>query len=387
MTQSPPFPWPWRGAENRRLTRIVLLWVFALNLWALFAVDILPITRRSPWDPQANLRAPLFARYDSGWYDSIVRYGYQKPPAPGKESEHAFFPLYPMLGRFVHLATGVDSFQTALLVSYLCLLTAVPLLAEEARERLGPDKGEAPLKFLFLYPVAFFLAAVYTESTYLLVALLAFRSVRHRQLWLAALLAFLAGLSRAPAAALGPGLGLAWILTHRDDRKRFPSGALLAALPLAGVFSWVYGIGFAKGEPGLFFRSMGAWRHTAGNPFDGIAAFAMEPIWGIQTGWFREHPGALLPYCHFLLLVVLGVYQITKRRWPDAAWTFSALALPMMTGTSVGIPRYTLTVYPIFFAAVEISEARPWLGKLWLAVSAAILLANSAFFVNWHFVS
>ena len=49
MTTAPPFPWPWRGAENRRLAKIVLCWVFALNVWAVFAYDVLPISRRSPW--------------------------------------------------------------------------------------------------------------------------------------------------------------------------------------------------------------------------------------------------------------------------------------------------------------------------------------------------
>lgn len=46
------FPWPWRG-ENRRLS--------LLDLRAPAAIDVLPITRKSPWDPPANQRAPLFA--------------------------------------------------------------------------------------------------------------------------------------------------------------------------------------------------------------------------------------------------------------------------------------------------------------------------------------
>ena len=82
MTDS-SFPWPWRGPENRRLSVVVGIFLLAINAWALFAIDVLPIPRKSAWDPQANLRAPLFARFDSGWYDSIIRYGYQRPPAEG----------------------------------------------------------------------------------------------------------------------------------------------------------------------------------------------------------------------------------------------------------------------------------------------------------------
>lgn len=99
------FPWPWPG-EGRRISLLVLGWVLLLNLWALVAIDVLPITRKSPWDPPSNQRAPLFARYDSGWYDSIIRFGYRPAPDVGEQSAHAFFPLYPMAARYLHLAAA-----------------------------------------------------------------------------------------------------------------------------------------------------------------------------------------------------------------------------------------------------------------------------------------
>ena len=380
------FPWPWRP-DNRRISLFVLGWILLLNLWALVAIDFLPITRKSQWDPAANLRAPLFARYDSGWYDSIVRYGYQAPPEIGQESAHSFFPLYPMLGRYLHLATGVDSFQTALLVTYAALFFAIPLLVEEARVRFGEERARDALPFLFLYPVGFFLAAVYTESLFLLVALLAFRSVRRGELWLAALFGILLGLTRAPAAAAGPGLAVAWWLARRDDPRRLAGAALLFCAPLAGVLGWIFGIGWGKGEPMLFFRSMGAWRHAAGDPVAGVVSFFREPVDAWRNGVFREHPRELGPYLHFVLFSVLGAAQLKLRRFSDAAWTAAALALPVLTGTWAGIPRYTLTVYPGHFAAATLCEGHPVLRRVWLGVSAVGLLVNAAYFTNWHFVS
>lgn len=380
------FPWPWRG-ENRRLSVLVLGWVLLLNLWALVAIDVLPITRKSPWDPPANQRAPLFARYDSGWYDSIIRFGYRPAPDVGEQSAHAFFPLYPMAARYLHLATGLDSFLSGLLVTLAALFFAVPLLVEEARERFGDKKARDGLPFLFLYPVAFFLGAVYTESVFLLVALLAFRSVRRGELPLALLSGVLLGLTRAPAAAVGPALALAWWLGRREDSRRLAGAGLLLLAPLAGVFAWVFGIGIGNGEPMMFFRSMGAWRHAAGDPVAGVVAFVREPVDMWRSGLFRERPRELAPYLHLVLFGVLGAYQLKLRRWSDAAWTACALALPVLTGTSAGIPRYTLTVYPGHFAAATLCEGRPWLRRLWLGVSTVGLLVNSALFTNWHFVS
>ena len=382
------FPWPWR-AENRRLSLTVILWILAVNVWALIAIDFLPITRKSPWDPAANLRAPLFARFDSGWYDGIIKYGYGPPLAPGKPSAHAFFPLYPEIARLLHLATGVDSFQTALLVTWASLFFAVPLFVQEARLRLGPERATRALPFLLLYPVAFFFTAVYTDAFFLLVALLAFWLVRRGKLGFAVLVGYLAGLTRAPAAVMGAGLGLAWLIDRADDTplRRWGGAAVLGAAPFVGVASWIWGIGFAKGEPGLFFRSMGTWREAAGNPVGGPEVFVeeLQRMW--TSGHFREHPGAVAPYAHFVLWFFVTGLLAWKRRWADAAWSAAFLVLPVATGTSAGIPRYTLTIFPGHLALAELCDRRPVLRNAWLGVYVAVLLLNAAFFTNWHFVS
>ncbi len=383
----PTFPWPWHGPENRKLTLVVLLWLAALQLWALVSIHLLPLGRPSPWAEETTRRAPAFARFDSGWYNSIVEKGYPAPPAPGTQSEHAFFPLYPMTARAIHLATGLDSFRAAVAVSWAALLLAVPLLASEARERFGERADLRTLPFLLLYPVAFFLAAVYTESLFLLLALLAFRATRRGELAPALLFGLLLGLTRAPAAAVGPGLAVAWWLGGATGTRRAAGASLLLLTPLSGVLAWVFGIGLLQGEPNLFFRSMGAWRTSAGNPFAGAVAFALEPVRMIRTGWFLEHPGAIAPFVHFGLFAVLGAFQLRMRRWADAAWTAGVLGLAVATGTADGIPRYTLTVYPGHFAAAALCEGRPRLKALWLGASLALLLLNSSFFVNWHFVS
>ncbi len=381
------FPWPWRGPENRKLTLVVLLWLAALQLWAFVSIRALPIGRPSPWSEEATRRAPAFARFDSGWYNSIVENGYPPPPAAGAQSEHAFFPLYPMTARALHLATGLDSFRAAVVVSWTALLLALPLLAAEARERFGERTDLRALPFLLLYPVAFFLAAVYTESLFLLLALLAFRAARRNELALALLFGLLLGLTRAPAVAVGPGLAVAWWLAGATGARRAAGAALLLVAPLAGVLAWIFGIGLLQGEPTLFFRSMGAWRASAGNPLAGAIAFVLEPVRMLRTGWFLEHPGAVAPFVHFGLFAFLVSLQLRMRRFADAAWTAGVLGLAVATGTADGVPRYTLTVYPGHFAAAALCEGRPRLRALWLGASLALLLLNSSFFVNWHFVS
>ena len=377
------FPWPFRGVENRRLAALAVAWLVLLHLWAAFAIHVLPLARPSPWGHAA---IPYFARYDSGWYYSIARDGYGPPPPPGQESAHAFFPLYPMLARGLFLLTGLDPLWALTAISWIAFVFALPLFGEECRARLGPDRAGGPLPFLLLYPVAFFFAAAYTESLFLLLALLAFRLIRTEREGAAILVGLLLGLTRAPAAALGPALALAYFF-RPDSRRRLPLAAALAVAPLTGVLAYVLGIGWWKGESGLFFRAMGAWAHRSTSPLGGAVSFLGEQAALFSGRTLFRHPGAIAPLAHFTLFAVLAVVQIKRRRYSDAAWTAGVLGLAFLTGTTNGVPRYTATIFPGHILLVELLEDRPVLRGMALTLSAALLLLRAALFVNWHFVS
>ena len=302
------------------------------------------------------------------------------------ESTHAFFPLYPMLGRGLHLLTGLDPIWTLSAIAWIAFVFALPLFGEECRRRLGPARAGGPLPFLLLYPVAFFFAAAYTESVFFFLLLLAFRLIRTGRPAAAVLVGLLLGLTRAPAAAVGPALGLAYAL-ETPGRRRWPVAAALAAAPLAGVLAYVCGIGWWKGEPGLFFRAMGAWEHRATDPLGGMVGFLSQQVELFSSGVLFRHPGAIAPLGHFLLFAALAIVQARRGRISDAAWTAGVLGLAFLTGTTNGVPRYTLTIFPGYILLFELLEDRPRLRRAALALSAAMLLLRSAFFVNWHFVS
>ena len=77
------------------------------------------------WDVPTELRAPLFAKFDSGWYLSIIEWGYGPPPPEGKPSAHAFFPLYPSAAKVLRDTFAMDGFHAGLFVTYLCLFLAM----------------------------------------------------------------------------------------------------------------------------------------------------------------------------------------------------------------------------------------------------------------------
>ena len=353
-----------------------------MHLWAAFAVHVPALANPSPWGDETR---PYYARFDTGWYARIADPGYGPPPAPGAESEHAFFPFYPLLGRALGALTRLPAIWALSLLSWIAFVVALPIFGEECRERLGDERAHGPLPFLLLYPVAFFFAAAYTESLFLLLLLLAFRFVRTGRAGPAVLVGVLLGLTRAPAAAVGPALAIAW--WARFGRQRRGPLPALALAPLAGVLAYVFGIGWWKGEPGLFFRSMSAWAHRSTSPLEGIAGFAAQQVELFSSGVLLKHPGAIAPLAHFTLFAVLAVVQARRRRFSDAVWTAGVLGLAVLTGTTNGVPRYTATIFPGHVLLFELLEGRPALRRAALALSAALLLLRSALFVNWHFVS
>jgi hypothetical protein len=370
-----------------RLFLAVAAWVLALGAWGMVARTYLPIEHRLRWEIPLELRAPLYAKFDSGWYLAIIEWGYGKPPPDGKPSNHAFFPLYPTTAKVLHDTFAMDGFHAGLVVTYVCLFLAMSLFYREGVERLGEDDARASVLFLLLFPAAFFLAAVYAESMFLLFALLAFRDARGGPPGKSALWGFLLGLTRASALALAPALFLAALERRSPDgRLRWGRAVLAGAVPAATVLVWIFGIGRLYGEPGLFFRSMQGW-HRATSSLDGIGAWFLSM--GLRfkhLSWERD-PSLALDYGAALLFAAVAVYQLLTKRWSDAAWTGSAIVLPMTTGLSGGMPRFLLVAYPVYFALAQGSRGRPGIRLGWWIVSGALLLAAAARFVNWHWVA
>ena len=369
-----------------------LLWIALLGAWGFALRDLVPGAAPCPWPKEIAAEAPLYARFDTGWYRDIARDGYGPPPPSGQESEHAFFPLYPYLARAVHVATGLGVFRSLLLVAWASFLLALPLFLEEARRRGVPADPRRALPFLLLYPSAFFLQAAYSDAVFFLATLLAFRALRSGSVALAVAFGFLAGLCRAPAAALGPALAVAWWLEENGETVRWrlrtlAPAALLGVAPLAGALSYMFGIGLMKGEPGLFFRVMAAWPERVTSASGGPAAFFGRLAERVASGEVLRHPGLLVPYALVVLLLGLSVVQLRAGRPSDAAWMTALVALPVLTGTDAGIPRYTVTVFPVTLALASLLDGRPRLRLAWLAGSTLLLLYYSAKFVRWSFVS
>jgi hypothetical protein len=370
-----------------KLFLLIAGWILALGVWGMVARTYLPVEHKLQWGIPLELRAPLYAKFDSGWYLSIMEWGYGPPPPPGKPSSHAFFPLYPLTAKVLRDTFALDGFHAGLFVSYLCLFLAASLFLREGIARLGEKDAWSAVAFLLLFPTAFFFAAVYAESMLLLFALLAFGAARRGAMARAALFAALMGLTRAFAIAMAPALFLAALEAAQPrGARRYLRAAILAAVPVAVVFLWIYGIGLAKHEPGLFFRSLEGW-HRGSNPLSGFGDFFRDFADHARKGELPGDFALMLDYFMIVAFAAIGIYQLVRKHWSDAAWTACAVALPMATGLPGGIPRFFSVVYPASFALAEATRRAPRARLALLAFSGILLLIAAARFVNWDWVA
>ena len=121
----------------------------------------------------------------------------------------------------------------------------------------------------------------------------------------------------------------------------------------------MFGIGLVKGEPGLFFRVMAAWPERVTSASGGPAAFVGRLAERVASGEVLRHPGLLVPYALVVLLLGLSVVQLRAGRPSDAAWMTALVAMPVLTGTDAGIPRYTMTVFPVTLSLAALLDGRP----------------------------
>ena len=144
-------------------------------------------------------------RWDTPQYQAIGERGYSA-------FDTAYFtpPLYPFLMGGLAALFGGNTLLSGLFISGLAFLGCLLVIHKLARLEFGNEASAMrSVIYLVFYPAAFFLAAAYSESLFLLSAILCLYFIR-REKWLAAgILAGLAALTRIPGLFLVLPLGYA----------------------------------------------------------------------------------------------------------------------------------------------------------------------------------
>jgi 4-amino-4-deoxy-L-arabinose transferase-like glycosyltransferase len=274
--------------------------------------------------------------------------GYARPFPGDLPLYIVFFPLFPWLVAAVN-AVLHEPLVSALIVSTIASLFVAPLLYRLVRA--DEERGTALLAawFLLIFPTAYFLHIGYTESLFLALVLGSFLAARRDRWWLAGILGGLAALTRVNGLVLIPALAAdAWLAWDEDPEHRLRLEWLaigLVAVGFAGylVLNWtVYGNAFA-----FLQIQREHWFKELAPPWQGIGGiittYILQPHDAIATlkyGWFELGAIAL-----GLAGTVVAAFHF-RPSW--FVWMAGNWILFTSTSFVLSVPRYSLTLFPLF---------------------------------------
>jgi len=325
-----------------------------------------------------------FERFDALWYLRIAASGYGT-----HDGSAAFYPLFPLLVRWVSFAIGGHPLAAGLLVSNAALFGALVALYALTRSELGEDTARGAVVFAAVFPTAFFLFAPYSESLFLLLAVLAFWAARRSRWFVAGLAGALAALTRNVGALLVLPLAVEAVHQTLERRpRRVPVPGLIASLgPAAGAGAYLLYWHHRIGDWFAPIHQQTNWQRTLVSP-----AFTLSE--GSKDAWrfLGIYPGGyhLLDWLIAVPVLALAVYAAVRFRPAYGVYVWAMTIPPMIyifeSRPFMSFPRFALTLFPVFWALARLTERSRVRRELAVAVSAALLGLLLLLYVNWYYV-
>ena len=383
------------GSRRQRVSRVVkdhylLILVTALVLklcyWSMSVTEFKAFPESFSTDHPIHERT--FIANDAIWYINIARWGYRDietlddlgccRPDCFKQSEYAFFPLFPLSLNAIPLITGWDYAISSIIWSSLLSLLAFFCFYRISLHYLGSAKRALYSTLLFMvFPFHYFYSMVYTESLFMALLLLCIFGIIQRRSMLAVASYALLVLSRPNGIAMLLPL---FIFLLEEQQRRRPGDGLWNSLWGAIRRSWIL-------VPGVLVFGGYCYHLYIQTGFP--LAFAHA-----QAGWCKE---TLFPLLHLfrsgelyaqvnsfytLAFLMLAVYLTVRRslRGSYLLIIWMGLLIPL-SSSIVSMPRYISAIFPFFL----------WLGaqmpigrKAWmvLAVTAALQLVTYHFWIR-----
>ncbi|MDO5711739.1 MAG: hypothetical protein Q4P32_08400, partial [Micrococcales bacterium] len=257
--------------------------------------------------------------WDSFWYRQIVEDGYPRilptDPDTGRlwQNPWAFYPIFPMMTRYVMALTGAGFALVGSTISLLLGAVSAVLMAILLRDKVGPRVTLAAIAVWASMITSSMLQVAYTESLAMTLLCGVLLALTRRRWWIAAGIALLTGLSRPIAIPLGIVALVSVYLRWRErEEKTIPwreYAAMIGALGACGASGliWPLIVWWGTGDFKGYTRTMTAWR-----AYDEIQPFL--PWWYSAGNWLGSPIAAVAG----LSVLVVFSFAMTLGPWARA---------------------------------------------------------------------
>lgn len=299
------------------------------------------------------------ANWDGGHYLGIAEHGYRE------KFQYAFFPLYPLLIRFVNNVTQ-NYLATALIISIVSSFLALNLLYRLVSQYFDKKIAHKTILCLIFFPTSFYFLTAYSEGLFFLLVVVTFLFKSKGKFFWATVAASLASATRLAGLALVLALLIDVQTTTGINRKNWY--VLLSPLGFV-IYCWY--LFNQTSDPFYFITAQTHWLRSLSVPGVGF----WEAIKGVA---FLE-----LVFAIFGLGMVLRAFRFLPLSF--AVYGFLSILLPLLTPSLSSIPRFLLPIFPIFILLALIKNQ--YAAFAYQLISIMLLSVFAILFANGYWVS
>jgi hypothetical protein len=332
-----------------------------------------------------------WAHWDGVWYIKIARAGYADT-----EGSTAFFPVLPLLLRYLGVLFDGNLVVTGIVVSLVCFAGSAWLMFKLVARDFDQRVAMRAVVYLSLFPTSFFLQAVYTESLFLLLSLACFYWAREGRWRLSGLAGLLAALTRSTGVLLVVPMAVYYFQRRGWRLRRADANLANLLMVVEGLLIWMAYLALSFGRPMLFAEAQDQWQRatllpnfTVGRAVEAAAQGARQLLSRqyLDLYWPVSQPNDAY-WVAATNLIALGVLVVVGaclayglRRLPPAysAYGIATAAFPLFFPAKyiplLSFPRFVLVVFPVFVALALFTRDRP---RAHAAVVVAMIVGLAA---------
>jgi len=377
----------------------------------LFSREFLPQAFSEPDAVKPNFVGTCF-HFDAYHYAEIVEHGYSYDPK--ERSMVAFFPAYPLAGKMAAALSDWDTRLMLLVVANAMLLGAFVFLSAYLRTRFPQDAPQNRFLVLAIFglaPAGFFFRMPYSESTFLLLTLVAMVGMVRR--WPLLIVALLTGaVTAVRPVGLAVTAAFLWYLLFDNERGSIKRRILSATafLPIAcwGLLAYMTYQYIAFNNPLAFAQTQENWNQLSPPPenvfwdkFESL--LSGEPIWAAYTSdivrsWkqsgdssnplFNLHFWNPIIFVGTAVLVFIGA----RKSWltgPEIVLSALLLAIPYVTRAyemcMASHARFAAVVFPAYIVLARLLAPLPqWVTWVVIGIFSIMLMTWTALYAAGH---
>jgi len=368
--------------EILNLLGLIIFWRLLLQLFAFITRSRLSlnpdlaysVANINPWPNTLPGWLSPFANWDSGWYLSIAERGYY---FIDQTTNAVFFPLYPLLMRYVGKLTGLDYLTAGLIISQIAIIAAVIYLYQLIKNDYSQSIAWSSIVFLLIFPTAFFFTLVYTEALFICLVVMAFYYARENKWPIVGLLGFLLALTKPWGVALLIPLLVEYYESKKFNLKKTDLQIWYLTLIPLGLLLFMQYLKAKFGSYFIFMTGQKMWHDE--NTYNFFLTFKnyLSNIFIHISDNLPYQTAISLDLAFFTFGLMMSVYIFLKIRKSYGLFTFFTCLIPALTGIFVSMSRYLLVAFPIYLLLALWSEKN----KLIQFLLSSICLMFISFFL------